>query len=169
VLFYQVPQALIPFESGGFNPKYVTLTVGGNDLLSILKFASTHQNPADVFQFANQVLTGYAQNLGEILFELQTGLPGAKIFVANQYTIPDIQAVLPFTDQIISAFNSVVSQVVGQFAGNVYVVDVYQAFLGRNGLLLGQRNAASAFETHLTTTGHRVMAQAFADVIGQNK
>ncbi|SRR6266511_3051698 len=169
VLLHQVPQALIPFANGGFNPKYVTLTVGGNDLLAILKFAGTHQDPAEVFQFANQVLGAYAQNLGAILFQLRSGLPNAKIFVANQYTIPEIEAVLPFTGQIIGAFNSVLAQVVGQFPNNVYVVDVYHAFLGRSGLLLVERHAASPFETHPTTTGHHVMEQAFADVIAQNK
>src|SRR3954467_13782269 len=41
VVLHQVPQAVIPFADGGFNPKYVTLTVGGNDLLSILHFMET--------------------------------------------------------------------------------------------------------------------------------
>ena len=169
VLLHQVPQALIPFADGGFNPKYVTLTVGGNDLLAILRFAATHQDPAEIVQFANQVLGAYARNLGAILFQLRSGLPDAKIFVANQYTIPDIEAVLPFTGQVIGAFNNLVSHVVEQFPNNAYVVDIYHAFLGRDGLLLIERHAASPFETHLTTTGHRVIEQAFADVIAQNK
>jgi lysophospholipase L1-like esterase len=46
-----------------------------------------------------------------------------------------------------------------------YLVDVYEAFLGRTGLLLIERHGASAFEVHLTNAGHRVMAAAFADVI----
>ena len=169
VLLHQVPQALIPLADGGFGPKYVTLTVGGNDLLAILRFAATHQDPAEIFQFANQVLGRYAQNLGTTLVQLRSGLPNAKIFVANQYTIPEIEAVLPLTGQVIDAFNNLLSQVVGQFPNNVYVVDVYHAFLGRNSLLLVERHGASPVETHLTTTGHRVMAQAFADVIAQNK
>src|SRR3990172_9815276 len=63
VLLHQVPQALIPLADGGFNPKYVTLTVGGNDLLAILRFAATHHDPAETVQFANQVLGAYARNL----------------------------------------------------------------------------------------------------------
>lgn len=169
VLRHQVPQALIPLAQGGFGPKYVTLTVGGNDLLAILRFAATHQDPAEVFQFANQVLGAYAQNLGATLVQLHSGLPDARIFVANQYTIPEIEAVLPFAGQVIDAFNNILSQVVGQFPNNVYLVDVHRAFFGRTGLLLVERHGASPVETHLTTAGHRVMAQAFADVIAQNR
>ena len=33
VLVHQVPQALIPAAIGGFGAKYITLTVGGNDIL----------------------------------------------------------------------------------------------------------------------------------------
>lgn len=42
VLSYQVPQAVMPFAIGGFNPKYITLTVGGNDLLAILAFVEAN-------------------------------------------------------------------------------------------------------------------------------
>jgi lysophospholipase L1-like esterase len=169
VLVHQVPQALIPFAEGGFHPDNITLTVGGNDLLAILKFAATHQDQAEIVQFANQVLVAYGQNLGAILVRMRSGLPNAKIFVANQYTVPEIEAVLPLTGQIIGAFNNVLAQVAGQFPTNVYVVDIYHAFLGRKGLLLVERHGASPIETHLTTTGHRVMEQAFADVISQHK
>jgi hypothetical protein len=118
--------------------------------------------------FCNAAVPG-ATSQDVLLHQLRSGLPEAKIFVANQYTIPEIEAVLPLTGQIIGAFNGLLSQVVGQFPNNVYVVDVHQAFLGRQGLLLVERHASSPFETHLTTAGHRVMEQAFADVIGQNK
>ena len=169
VLVHQVPQALIPFGEGGFHADNITLTVGGNDLLAILKFAATHPDQAEVFQFANQVLVTYGQNLGAIIGRLRSGLPTAKIFVANQYTVPEIEAVLPLTGQIIAAFNNVLAQVARQFPTNVYVVDIHGAFLGRQGLLLVERHGASPIETHLTTTGHRVMEQAFADVIAGNK
>jgi lysophospholipase L1-like esterase len=168
VLLYQVPQVLMPIDRG-FNPKYITLTVGGNDLLAIFHFAQTHPNFADVLQFAQQVLGAYAQNLGGILFQLRTGLPNAKIFIGNQYTIREFQAVLPFTDSVIDALNGVTAQVVAQFATNVFAVNVHDAFLGRTGLLLIERHGADPTEVHLTDAGHRVMEQAFADVIQQNK
>jgi lysophospholipase L1-like esterase len=38
----------------------------------------------------------------------------------------------------------------------------------RRNLLLIERPGASAFETHMTSAGHQVMAGAFADVIGRN-
>jgi lysophospholipase L1-like esterase len=169
VLLHQVPQATIPFADGGFNPQYVTLTVGGNDLLSILHFLQTHQDQAQVLAFANQVITTYAQNLGATLFQLRSALPDAHIFVANQYTIPAINAVVPLAAPLIEAFNNTVGQVVDQFPANVHLVDVYGAFLGRHNLLLIERKGASPFETHLTSAGHEVMEKAFADVIDQNK
>lgn len=169
VLRHQVPQAIIPASDGGFNPGYVTLTVGGNDLLSILKFIATHQDQAEILQFATSVITQYGQNLGATLYQLRTTLPNAKIFVANQYTIPEIQAIVPLTGPAIAAFNAVVQQVVGQFPSNVYLVDIYGAFLGRDNLLLVERHGASPFETHLTSVGHRVMEQTFANVIAQKR
>ena len=168
VLLYQVPQALIAPANGGFGAHYITLTVGGNDLLAILHFAATHPDQNEVLQFAKQVLGAYAQNLGQILAQLRAGLPQAKIFVANQYAIPEIQAILPFTDLVIDSFNGVVAQVVAQFP-NAVIVDAHEAFLDKNSLLLVERPGASLFEVHLTNAGHRAMANAFSDVIDQNR
>jgi len=168
VLLYQVPQAVIPFESNGFNPKFITLTVGGDDLLAILSFAATEPDPNKVFAFAQQQIGAFAQNLAAILMTLRTHLPDAKIFASNQYTIPDIQAIIPFTDAVIDSFNGVISDVIGQFP-SVYLVDVHSAFLGRNNLIEGERRNASVFEVHPTNVGHRVIEQAFAAMIAANK
>lgn len=166
VLQFQVPQAIAP---NGFNPEYVTLTVGGNDLLSILAFAESDPNPNDILAFAQQTIAAFGQNLGAILATLRTHLPGAKVFVSNQYTLPGIQAALPVTDQVVDAFNSVVAQVVGQFPTNVYLVDVHSAFLGRNNLIEGDHANISPLEVHPTNAGHRVIEKAFADVISLNR
>jgi lysophospholipase L1-like esterase len=169
VLQYQVPQALIKSVDGGFNAKYVTLTVGGNDLLAILHYIQTNPDPSTVVPFATQVITQYGRNLGAILLQLRMGLPGAKVFVANQYAIPEIEALVPLAGPMITFFNDVVNQVVGQFPTNVYVVDVHGAFLGRRNLLLGERPGVSPLETHPTNKGYQVMAKAFADVIERNR
>jgi hypothetical protein len=55
------------------------------------------------------------------------------------------------------------------FPSNVYLVDVYSAFLGRHNLLLDERPGVSPFETHMTSAGHRVMARTFARVIAQSR
>jgi lysophospholipase L1-like esterase len=167
VLMYQAPQALI--QEGGFNPKYVTLTVGGNDLLQILHYIQTNPDPATVVPFATQVITQYGQNLGAILFRLRSGLPGAKVFVANQYSLPEIEARLPVAADMIAFFNSVVRQVVAQFPTNVYLVDVHDAFLGRRNLLLSEMPGVSPFEIHPTNKGYQVMANAFTEVIDQHR
>ena len=91
-----------------------------------------------------------------------------KIFVANQYTVPEIEALFPEGAGVVALFNAVTAIVVGGVP-NAYLVDVHEAFLDRNGLLLIERNGASPLEVHLTNAGHRVMADAFADVIAANK
>ena len=165
VLGHQVPQALIPFAIGGFRAKYITLTVGGNDILSILRYAAAHPGDPTVPAFAQATLTQYSQNLAAILGQLRAGLPGVKIFVANQYSIPDLETVAPGTEQIITTFNVATRQIVASFAGTAYLVDVYGAFLGRRNLLWLERPGASIFEVHPTSVGHRVMEKAFSDVI----
>lgn len=170
VLMYQVPQAVIPFESNGFNPAFVTLTVGGDDLLAVLSFAMVHQDdPNAVLAFAQQQIAAFGQNLGGILTGLRTGLPSAKIFVSNQYTIPEIQALLPITDTVVDNLNATIAQVVTQFPTNVYLVDVHGAFLGRNNLIEGERPNVSVAEVHPTNAGQRVIEQAFAAVIDEHR
>lgn len=169
VLNFQVPQAVIPFALGGFNPRYITLTVGGNDLVSVYRFATTHPNPVEVQQFAAQVLANFQQNLTAIIIQLRANLPGVKIFVANQYTIPQIQALLPFATDIVVQLNNIIRAVVLQFPSDVYLVDIFNAFLDRNNLLWADRPSAQPLEVHVTAVGHRVMAKAFGDVIAANK
>lgn len=168
-VLHQVPQALIPGAAGGFIPDYVTVTIGGNDLLSILHFMETHSDPAEVFRFANGVLAAYGQNLFVGLSQIRAGLPNAKIYVGNQYGIPEIEALVPLAAPLIAAFNETVRLVVGQFPANVYLVDVHEAFDGRRHLLLGERPGVSPFETHMTNAGHRAMARAFGDIIAQSR
>jgi lysophospholipase L1-like esterase len=169
VLLYQVPQALIPWTEGGFQPHYVTLTVGGNDAVAIQRYAATNPSPLDLQLFIQQTIIAYAQNLGGILQALTTALPNVKIFVSNHYSVPEIEALLPGADLVLAAFNQTVQAAAAPFAGRVFVVDAYSAFLDRQGLLLIERRGASLFEVHLTNAGHRVMAQAFADSIAENK
>jgi lysophospholipase L1-like esterase len=103
VLAYQVPQALR--HPDDFKPDVITLTVGGNDLLSILK---TGADPSVVLQT-------FAGNLTQILTQLKTSLPDARIYVSNQYAIPEIAAAAPGLDQVIAAFNQIVAGVAGAF------------------------------------------------------
>ncbi len=142
VLMYQVPQAIKDFQ-----PTVITITVGGNDLLSILNGAS----PAIV-------LADFQSNLTQILQLLHTGLPNTRIYISNLYTIPEI----PGADQVVPLFNQIVTGVAGQF--NVQVADVYSAFLGQNGLLLIERHNAG-LQVHPTNAGYRVMEKAFEAVI----
>ncbi len=145
VLDYQVPQAI-----GAFAPDVITLTVGGNDLLSILAGA----DPATV-------LNTFGNNLDAILGALRTALPEANIYISNLYTISEI----PGADAIVLLINGIISTVAG--AWGVPVADVYSAFNGRTGLLLIERHGADQFEVHPTNAGYRIMAQAFEAVIKQ--
>jgi len=143
VLNHQVPQALADFQ-----PDVITLSVGGNDLLHILAGAD-----------AGTVLTQFQTNLTGILTALRTGLPQAKIYIGNLYTVPQI----PGADQIVPVFNQILAQVATAFG--VPVVDLYSAFLGRPELLLINQPGAAPDEVHPTNAGYRVMAYQFARVI----
>jgi lysophospholipase L1-like esterase len=143
VLHHQVPQAIEAFQ-----PTVITITVGGNDLISILNGA----NPA-------QVLADFQVNLTQILLQLRTALPQARIYISNMYTVPEI----PGADIIAPIFNNIVAGVANAFG--VPVADVYSAFLGRHGLLLINRNGAGQFEVHPTNAGHRAIAQTFEAMI----
>ena len=144
VLAFQVPEANI------FQPDDVTITCGGNDLLEIL-------NGADPVT----VLTNFQANLVQILGTLRANLPKTRIIIGNQYDIPDITASIPGATQVITAFNAIITE--AALPLGVRVADVFDAFQGRNGLLLIERHGANAFEVHPTNAGYRVMADAFAD------
>lgn len=165
VLLHQVPQAVIPAALGGFAPGYITLSVGGNDLVRILAFAQSGADPGQVEAYAGQVLGEFAQNLAAILGGLRAGLPSAKIFVANQYSLPEIEALLPLATDLIAALNAIVMQAVDAAGPGVYLVDIYSAFLGRTNLIQSDRPRASIGEVHPTNAGHRVIAKAFEEVI----
>ena len=153
VLDYQVPLAL-----HAFRPHVITMTFGGNDLLTIL-------NNAD----PNVVIPEFAMNLEQILVTLCSGLPGIHIYMSNLYTVtlPEV----PQVDFIVSTFNTVVEQVTGGVAAggcHVSVADVYSAFQERNGLLLIARNQAGSLEVHPTNSGYRVIAKAFLKAMNAN-
>jgi lysophospholipase L1-like esterase len=169
VLQFQVPQALIPASRGGFVPQFITLTVGGNDIAAIRMFVATNPDPLALQAFIAQTLASYGSHLTAILQQLVVALPTAKIFVGNQYSVPEIEELFAGGTEVLDAFNQTTAGVVAAFQGHAYLVDVHSAFLDRNGLLLIERRGASTFEVHLTNAGHRVMAKAFEDVIEENK
>jgi len=81
VLDYQVPQVRRFFkDTGAQYRKVVTLTLGGNDLLQVLVGADP-----------TQVLTSFGANLYQILAQLTTEFPDARIYVANYYD-PKLQS-----------------------------------------------------------------------------
>ncbi|MDH3466504.1 MAG: SGNH/GDSL hydrolase family protein [Gammaproteobacteria bacterium] len=156
VLLHQAPMVI-----DAFTPSAITLTVGGNDLLSILDGA----DPGTVLFTFQTNLSGI---LSALCFDLATKLPPTqppRIFVSNLYTIPDFM--IP-VDAVVGAFNLIVDGVVSSFATagcNVRVANVFSAFLDRDGLLLIKRNGAGVFEVHPTNAGHRAMAAAFKKAI----
>jgi lysophospholipase L1-like esterase len=153
VMLYQVPQAAI------FKPDVVTLTMGGNDLLTILSGADP-----------GTVLGQFGGNLFSILMGLCTSSPGVQIYVGNLYSVP-----LPMdqdeVEAVIGGFNDVVEYVVYDLFQNmelgcgIEVADLYGAFQGRKGLLLIERNNADPFEIHPTNAGYKVIAKAFMDAM----
>jgi lysophospholipase L1-like esterase len=162
VLRFQVPQVQLFFaDTGEPYRKVVTLTVGGNDAFSVLNPDGTVDLDA-----IPGVLTAYGQNLSAILSVL-VGTPGnIRVYVGNLY---DPKLPIPGAEQIVAAMNQVTAQVVGAFHGKVVLVDLYSAFEGRSGLLLIERHGAAPDEVHPTNAGYGVMADAFADAMGNRK
>jgi len=161
LLNFQLPQV------HRFEPTVVTISIGGNDLRELLAV------PDPIAQLPG-VLATFAQNLGTSLVLLCGQLPdGGRIFIHNLYEIPEI----PLTQQAVPVFNGVLAQTVAaagqsQFCTgrNLAVVDVYNAFLGQQGLLLIERflkKGIEILEIHPTNKGHRVIENAFRAVIGR--
>jgi lysophospholipase L1-like esterase len=173
VLAHQIPEACIPSALGGLAPGYITLTAGGNDLVAVVRFAAGGASEPEVIAYAQRVIANYAQNLTDILVGLRMCLPNAKIFISNQYSLPDIEQIFPATSTVIAALNQAQAQVVAavalQTGGNIHLVDVASALAGKSGVLLADRHQAPFGEVHLTNAGQRVFAKAFADVILANK
>jgi lysophospholipase L1-like esterase len=161
LLNFQLPQVTL------FGPSVVTISIGGNDLLGLLRVPDPlAQLPA--------VLAAFSQNLGASLVQLCGLLPeGGRIFIHNLYEIPEI----PLTQQAVPIFNGILAQTVAaagqsQFCSgrSLAVADVYSAFLGQQGLLLIERYQKKGIEfteVHPTNKGHRVIENTFRDLIGR--
>jgi len=161
VLNFQIPQVAL------FDPTVVTISVGGNDLLTLLI-------PQDPMPDPNAVLGAFAVNLGKILTNLCDGMPQfGEIYLNNLYTIPEI----PDADLIVPFFNMTMDNVVAGVKmipacadKKIAIADVYNAFLGQHGLLLIERyrkRGIDVIEVHPTNKGHRVMENAYRAVIGR--
>lgn len=160
VLERQLPQAVEVFL-----PHVVMLTVGGNDLLAIVKEGRLPEVVLGEFA-ANfdKILAGLCVDLATETIKQGQFLP--KIYIANLYTIPNYP--VPGMDQVIIAFNQIVQGYVAAYAAQgcqVRLVDIRSAFADRTGLLLFERLNSDPGQIHPTTAGHRVIADAFADAI----
>jgi lysophospholipase L1-like esterase len=143
MLKYQVPQA-----ADIFKPDVITISIGGNDLLQVLVGADPQA-----------VLGQFHSNLVSILCTLRAALPQARIYIGNQYDIPEITSQVPGGPELIAGFNAIVAGVAS--ACRASVADVFSHFEGRSGLLLIERNRADESEVHPSNAGHRAMAAAF--------
>ena len=172
VAAHQLPQAQL------FGPDVVTLTVGGNDLVPLFDLVATL--PPDEFQQAvEQVVTTLASNIGATLVGLCATTPDepVSIYVGNLYALPvDDELGLPpgTIDALVRGVNDAISASVSAAQAtatgmgwkcHLALADIYSAFYGRTGLLLIERQGAEPFQIHPTNAGHRVIADAFKQVI----
>lgn len=153
VLAHQVPVA----ASGPFLPHVIAMTVGGNDLFTILDSGA---DPATV-------IANYQSNLAGILGLLCVGLPEARIYLGNLYSV---QAFPVDVEPVILAFNAVTEGVTAALNASVCgkrvkIADLYTAFSGaQQGLLLTGRNGTSYDQAHPSNAGHQAIAHAFMAV-----
>jgi len=154
VLDYQVPLAVDVFI-----PDVITLTVGGNDLITVLFGANLFK-----------VLDNYESNLHAIftkLLDVSQDKIQPTIYVSNLYEIKEI----PPSLVAVPFFNARLNSVAG-FYPNVHVVDVFSAFKDKDHLLLIERfrrDDPTSTEVHPTIKGYRVIAEAFEEVIRSNE
>lgn len=159
VLNDQVPEAYM------FQPTVITLSVGGNDLLTLLS-----PNPPPI----QDVLNHFYTNLSYILTALCKSLPdNGNIYLNNLYTVPEI----PGADIAVPEFNLVIDSVVTSVEQSqechhrtIRIAEVNSAFQGQQGLLLVDRYAKKGvpdtYDVHPTNKGYQVMEDAYKAVIG---
>ncbi len=167
-LAFQVPQALC---ITGFQADVVTVTIGANDFL---------RGDLDV-----QAIAGRAAELvnrllnGAVYLDPTTGnptfcpgLPNVTVLIANNYAPPHPDPNLAFLfDQAAMGYDQALRFLLGTLiipnGSRVAVVDLYNAFKGRNGLLLIQKKGGITglgpfdFDVHPTNAGHSLMAREF--------
>lgn len=148
---YQIPQV------ERFRPDVIVMTVGGNDLISVLEGRAEPVAALGIYQ----------DNLTQTLLTLCMLTKAPQVYVSNIYNVPELGAEVNY---VIGLFNQVTAGVISSVAASgcaVKLADVNSAFAGRKGLLNIERNNADPFEVHPTTAGHKVMADAFKAVISQ--
>lgn len=163
LLNFQLPQVQ------RFRPNVVTISIGGNDMLSLLGDAP----PADAQVLA--VLNRFGNNLGQTLVSLCSQLPtGGQIYLHDIYSVPQI----PPTEAVIPLFNATLVRAVDgvrqrpECGGKtIAIADVFNAFEGEDGLLLIERFEKKGFENtvevHPTNQGHRAIENAFRALLGR--
>jgi lysophospholipase L1-like esterase len=161
VLNYQVPQVKRFFaQTNQDYTQVITLTVGGNDMMTVL----TGADP-------NAVLGAVGMNMFQILTQLHTEFPNARIFVGNVYDphldIPNEDVLVMYLNQTIASAVTLANTVTN--SNSVTVVDVYSAFQGRHGLLLSERPHSDTDQIHPTDAGYHVMAVEFRKAIQGKK
>ena len=160
VLLHQLPQALPGENRVGFQPDVITITVGGNDLFALLR----SPDPTDP-ELVMHVISAFAANMAGVFATLcaDPHLRNARVFVSNQYEVPEIDALIPGASFVVRLLNDALATVAQRF--DATIVDVHRAFEGRRGLILGERRGADRFEAHPTNKGHLVIAHAFKDAM----
>jgi len=153
VLKFQVPQVKRFFsQTDNDYIQVITLTVGGNDMMTVL-------NGAD----PTTVLQTLGSNMVAILTTLHLNFPNARIFVGNVYD-PNLD--ITNEKQLVMALNQTIAfAVTASNTKSVTLVDVYSAFEGRHGLLLSDRPHSDIDQIHPTDAGYHVMAMEFEKAI----
>lgn len=162
----QLDTAKAFLEANGNAVKLVTVDAGINDLA----YACFDPNTGDVdYTCVSQVLPVVQQNEIQIVRTLQSvASPATRIVLANSFDA--YQNILPNTVLAFQQFNQVMGQVAQQT--NVPLVDVAQAFHlndypnGNNPYLCPANGnalvwACTGGDSHPTTAGYALMAQAF--------
>ena len=159
----QLPQLVELVQQG--EVRLVTLTIGGQDLLQYVSEPVCLQDPADLGCPLGDGLFEVEQRLDRILRELREAGPEVAIAIQlypNLFSGTGHQFDRP-TDTAFGLLNGVITGVARRH--DVLVADPRVAFEGQGRALSHVEDAEPDFDFHPNDAGHRVIADAFLEVL----
>jgi lysophospholipase L1-like esterase len=144
----------------------VSVQLGANDLFAVAQSPGFFAEPANQQLAAIQAaLSTVATNVGKVLGELRSQLPGADLIVMGYYNPYAAVPSNPFaTDaaQAIQGLNSVLKADAQAFGARY--VDTYTPFLGNEAAYTFITSSGSQYNVHPNNTGYQVIASQMEQV-----
>jgi lysophospholipase L1-like esterase len=144
----------------------VSVQLGANDLFAVANSPGFFTKPADQqLALIQQALSTVATNVGTVLGELHSQLPGANLIVVGYYNPYAAVPNNPFAADAATAIqglNSVLKADAQAFGARY--VDTYTPFLGNEAAYTFITSSGSQYNVHPNDTGYQVIASQMEQV-----